>query len=150
MYRLSAVLMTSALTAVAANAQPAPSGERSGTVVLAGAMADVDLVALSVMVAAATPDADFLLDSPRAETIVRQFLDRRRPDRVIPVGTFPKDHDAGRRWGVTDPVARSVEADPLAYAWSLFPRADRVVVAPRTPVADLLQAACLAGTIRAP
>jgi hypothetical protein len=147
MYRLGTVLLIGGLSACPADAQPA---ERSGTVVLAGAMPDPDLIALSVMTAAAMPDADFLLDSPRAETVVRQFLDRRRPEHMIPVGMFAKDHDPGRRWGVSDPVVRPTEIDPLKYAWSLFPKAERVVVAPRTPISELLQAACLAGTFRAP
>jgi hypothetical protein len=130
---------------------PAAAPEaRAGSVVLAGAMPEPDLVALGVMTAAAMPDADFLLDSDRAESVVKPFLDRLRPATVTPVGSFPKDHDASRRWGVADPVARPAEADPVAYAWSLFPKAERAVVAPRAPPAELLQAACLAGTLRVP
>ena len=134
----------------AADGPPAALGNRSGTVVLSGGMSDPDLIALSVMTAAATPDADFLLDTPRAETTVRQFLDRLRPERVVPVGSFSNDHDPGRRGGVADPVARPAMADSLAYAWSLYPKADRAVVAPRTPSAELLQAACLAGSLKVP
>src|SRR5205809_420979 len=65
-------------------AQPpaAPAPARAGAVVLAGGMPEPDLVALSVATAAALPDADFLLDTPRAETTVRQFLDRLRPATV--------------------------------------------------------------------
>lgn len=124
--------------------------ERSGAVVIAGNMPEPELVALGVMTATATPDADFLLDTPRAETTVRQFLGRRVPATVIPVGSFPKDHDPGNRWGVGDPVVKAVEPDPVAYAWSLFPKAERAVVAPRAPHDQLLQTACLAGTLKAP
>lgn len=124
--------------------------DRGGTVIIAGRMPDPDLVALSVMTAAATPDADFLLDTHRAETTIRPFFDRSRPEKVIPVGAFPEDHDPAKRWGVTNPVAHPPEADPVAYAWSLFPKADRVVVAPRKPHAELLQAARLAGTLKVP
>ena len=133
-----------------AETRAAPPAVRSGTVVVAGAMADADLLALAVMTAVAIPDADFLLDTPRAETTVRQFLDRLGPERVQPVGVFPEDHDPARRWGVGDPITRPVAADPVAYAWSLFPKAERVVVAPRTPADQLLQAACLAGASHAP
>lgn len=124
--------------------------DRTGTVVLAGRMPDPDLITLSVMAAAATPDADLLLDTTRSESTVRQFLDRLQPGQVVPVGAFPKDHDPARRWGVRGPIARPIQSDPVAYAWSLFPKAGRVVVAPRTPPEQLLQAACLAGTMSAP
>ncbi len=129
--------------------QPATTA-RVGTVILAGGMSEPDLIALSVAAAAAQPDADFVIDSNRAEAIVKPFLDRLKPATVTPVGTFPKDHDPARRWGITAPTAKPVEADPVAFAWSLFPKAERVVVAPRLPNAELLQAACLAGTLKAP
>src|SRR5262249_27116557 len=102
-----------------------------GTVVIAGAMPEPDLIALGVATAAAVPDADFLLDTPRAKAIVRQFLDRLRPEKVVPVGAFPRGHDAWQRWGVIDQVVQPTAADPVAYAWSLFPKAERAVVAPR-------------------
>jgi hypothetical protein len=126
-----------------------PPPERSGTVVLAGAMPEPDLIALSVATAAALPDADFLLDSPRAEAVVKPFLDRLRPATVMPVGTFPKDHDPGIRWGAAGANA-AAKPDPVEYAWGLFPKAERAVVAPRAPAAELLQAASLAGTLRVP
>jgi hypothetical protein len=113
-------------------------------------MAEPDLVALSVMTAAAMPEVDFLLDSDRAEVVVKPFLARLQPATVIPVGAFPKDHDSARRWGVTNPVTSPAKTDPVEYAWSLYPKAERAMVAPRTPMPDLLQAACLAGTLRVP
>jgi hypothetical protein len=134
----------------AAPPPPAAQPPRAGAVVLAGAMPEPDLVALSVATAAALPDADFLLDTPRAETTVKQFLDRLRPAAVTPVGGFAKDHDPARRWGVAEPVVSPAKADPVEFAWSLYPKADRAVVAPRAPAPELLQAACLAGTLKVP
>ncbi|WP_439621047.1 hypothetical protein [Gemmata sp.] len=127
-----------------------PVPPRGGTVVLAGEMPEPDLIALGVAVAAAQPDADFLLDTPRAGAIVKPFLDRLKPAAVIPVGAFPKGHDAAKRWGVADPVLKPTEADPVAFAWSLFPKAERAVVAPRAPTAELLHAASLAGALKVP
>ncbi len=135
-------------TPSAAPAAP-PAPDRAGAVVIAGAMPEADLIALSVAAAGATADADFLLDSPRAEVVVRPFLDRLRPAAVTPVGAFPKDHDAGRRWGAAD-VTAAAKPDPVAFAWGLYPKGDRAVVAPATPAPELLQAACLAGTLRVP
>jgi hypothetical protein len=131
-------------------AQPSAAPSRAGAVVLAGGMPEPDLVALSVATAGALPDADFLLDSPRAETVVKQFLERLRPSTVTPVGAFANDHDPARRWGVTEPVLSSAKGDPIEFAWSLYPKAERAVAAPRTNAPELLQAACLAGTLKVP
>ncbi len=128
-------------------AQPAAPPARAGTVVLAGAMPEPDLIALGVMTAGAQPDADFLLDSGRAEAVVKPFLDRLNPAAVVPVGAFPAGHDSMKRWGV---AAQAAAADPVAFAWALYPKAERAVVAPRSPPAELLQAACLAGALRVP
>lgn len=157
-YTCLLILLAGGMTAVtlipldrAAETRAAPpSADPARVVVLAGAMPDADMTALAVMTAAATPDADFLLDTPRAGEVVRPFLERLNPGRVVPVGTFPKDHDPTARWGVRAPVVLDAAADPVAYAWSLYPKAARVVVAPRTPADQFLQAACLAGATRAP
>ncbi|MBP3955782.1 hypothetical protein J8F10_10855 [Gemmata sp. G18] len=128
----------------------APEPARAGAVVLVGTVPDPDLVALGVMVAAAQPDTDFLLDSGRTESIVKPYFDRLRPAAVTPVGTFPEGLVAAKRWGVAEPVVRPTVADPVAFAWALYPKAERAVVAPRTPAPELLQAACLAGALRVP
>jgi len=145
------ILILTTTVSVAPGQPPiANSPARVGTVILAGGMPEPELIALSVAAGTAQPDADFVLDSTRAETIIKPFLDRLKPATVIPVGSFPKNHDASRRWGISDPVARPIEADPVAFAWSLFPKAERVVVSPRIPSGELLQAACLAGSLKAP
>jgi hypothetical protein len=130
-------------------AQPAAPA-RAGAVVLAGAMPEPNLVALSVMCAGAQPDADFLLDGERADVIVKPFLDRLRPASVTPVGDFEKGQDSTRRWGVAAPVLSDARPDAVEFAWSLYPKAEVAVVAPRAPAPELLQAACLAGTLKAP
>jgi hypothetical protein len=126
-------------------APPAPS-----TVVMAGGMSNPDLIALSVAVAAALPDADFLMDSPRAETTTRPLFARCKPDRIIPVGAFPADRDMAKYWGDGKAAVQPNEADPAKFARSLFPKAERIVVAPSEPHGQLLQAACLAGTLKVP
>src|SRR5438552_17683736 len=88
-----ALLLVAGFAALAPARQPTsagaaqPASGRAGTVVLAGAMPEPDLIALSVMSAGAQPDADFLLDTPRAEAVVKPFLDRLRPAAVAPVGS---------------------------------------------------------------
>ena len=107
-----------------------PTAQQGRTVVLASGLSDPDLIALSVNTATGMPDADFLMDTPRAETTLQPFLNRNKPAKVIRVG--PKDQDA------------------VAFAWSLLPKAERIVVAPRSPSDQLMQAACLAGALRSP
>lgn len=143
------VLVTGVAVGLAPAQQPAQPSVRTGTIILAGGMSEPDMIALSVA-AASQGDTDFLLDSPRAETILKQFFDRARPASVIPVGAFPKDHDASKRWGIGDPIVKAAQADPVAFAWSLYPKATTAVIAPQAPTAELLQAACLAGSLRAP
>jgi hypothetical protein len=71
---------------------------------------------------------------------------------VIPVGTYPEGTaELGRRLGVTTAPALTWRRGPPAALWrALFPRAARVVVCPSEPNGLLLQAACLAGALRAP
>ena len=120
------------------------------TIVIAGSMSNADLVALSVMTASALPDADFLLDSQRADITTKPLFDRSKPGKIIPVGAFPKGHDTAKLWGDVKAIVRPTEVDPATFARSLFPKASRVIVAPSEPHGQLLQAACLAGTLKVP
>ena len=126
---------------------PAPAG---GSVIIAGGLSDTDLVAVSVAAAAAEPATVFLVNSVHEESPVRAFLERARPTRLVPVGIFRGYQGASERWGVDPSAARPAEADTRAFVRSLFPRATRVVVCPKAPAGELLQAACLAGTMGAP
>ena len=88
-YRPGALLVLGGLAALATirpdsppEVRAAPPAERSGTVVLAGGLSDPEVIALSVMTAAATPEVDFLIDSPKADiTVALLLIDRLRPDR---------------------------------------------------------------------
>jgi len=127
------------------NAAPPPA-----TVVMAGAMTDADLVALSVAVAAALPNADFLIDSPRAEITTKPLFARMKPEKIAPIGTFPADRDLTKKWGAVAAALQPNEADPVKFTHSLFPTPQRIVVVPSEPHGQLLQAACLAGTLKIP
>jgi hypothetical protein len=114
--------------------KPAPPS----IVILAGGLSDPELVALSVAAASTMPDVDFLIDSPRAALTTKPHLERVKPEKIISVGKFTPGHGA------------AAEADPTQFVRGLFPKAERVVVAPSEPHGQLLQAACLAGSLKAP
>ncbi|HEY3789428.1 MAG TPA: hypothetical protein VGL71_11265, partial [Urbifossiella sp.] len=122
----------------------------SPTVVVAGGMSEAELIAVSVAVAAAMPEADFLLDSPRADITTKPLFERSKPAKIIPVGTFPKDRDMAKMWGDVKSVVQPVETDPVKFIWSLYPKTSSVVLVPREPAGQLLQAACLAGSLKLP
>ncbi len=117
-------------------------------VIIAGGMSDAELVALSVAVASAQPDADFLLDSVRADITTKPLFDRSKPGKIIPVGTFPQDRDTLKLWGDVEALLQPNENDSANFVKSLFPKATRIVVVPSEPHGQLLQAACLAGTLK--
>lgn len=118
------------------------------TVYLAGELPESDLIALSVATAAGDPDAVLLLDSAFAEATIKPFLKKLKPGRIVPVGAFPEDHEAERRWGVKASPASSKAIGDLIRA--LCPKAGRIVAAPPESPGALLQAACLAGTLKCP
>lgn len=116
-------------------------------------MPNPDLMALTVAAAAFAPDTTFLLDTPKARTSVRIYLDVVRPATVHLVGRFPPLVDPVRRWGSGPPVIdpAKVHRDPVAFAWSLVPdRVGKAVVCAADPGDELFRAAALAGAIRAP
>jgi hypothetical protein len=126
-------------------AEPVKSARKAGerVVFLAGNVAGDELTVLAASVAAGHHQAVLLLDSPRATSNIKTFLEAYQPDRVIPVGSFPQGVAAmERRLGTTLATPRD---------WrQLVPRAERVVVCPPRPRGLWLQAACLAGTLKAP
>src|SRR5207248_1350650 len=75
-----------------------------------------------------------------------------RPARVVPVGAFPGGTSAlEQRLGLgTAPVVAWTRGPPLDLWRSLYRQAETVVVCPAAPRGQLLQAACLAGVLRAP
>jgi len=119
--------------------------------VVGGDVAETDLIAITAGLTAAGHPGVFLLDSPRAETLIKPFFTRFRPERIVAVGTFPGGiNDVERRWGVAAGIVSGVDGDAAAYARSLVQTAERVVVCPESPPGQLLQAACLAGSLPAP
>ncbi len=116
---------------------------RERVVILAGNVAGDDLIFLAAATAAMHPQPVLLLDSPKAAANLKTFLTEYQPDRVVPVGAFPQGLTATeRRLGAKLAAPRD---------WrSLVAKAERVVVCPPRPRGLLLQAACLAGTLKAP
>jgi hypothetical protein len=119
-------------------------------VYLARDLPDEALVTLSAT--AAARGSLLLLDSARSAPYVQAFLGAFRPTRVVPVGTFPGGTSGlERRLDLrTAPVMAWPGGPPLDLWRSLYPRAEAVVVCPAAPRGQLLQAACLAGALRAP
>ncbi|HXG13214.1 MAG TPA: C25 family cysteine peptidase [Gemmataceae bacterium] len=130
-------------------APPMP-GER--TVLLGGDLSPEDRVVFTSAVAASGHPGVLLLDSPRASASIRAFLKALQPEQVIPVGSFPDGlDDLERRLEVKmAPVVRWERGPPRELWQMLLPRAESVVICPAEPRGLLLQAACLAGAVRAP
>jgi hypothetical protein len=148
---LSGLMLTVAAVIAAEPARAAPMPPER-TVYLARDLPDEHLIVLGASLAAWRPDSILLLDSSRASRYIESFLTAYKPAQVIPIGPdLPARAELERRFEV--PVAPAVEwthGPPLALWQSLFSRTNDVVVCPAQPRATLLQAACLAGALRAP
>jgi hypothetical protein len=127
----------------------APPEER--VVYLARDLPDENLIVLGAALAAWRHDSVLLLDSAKAAPYLKAFLTAYKPTKVIPVGAPSAENDLESRLGFT-PAPSIVwgHGAPLALWRSLFSRADDVVVCPAHPRGSLLEAACLAGALRAP
>lgn len=131
-------------------AKPQVSTER--TVFLLGELAEEDLIAFTSGLAAAGHQGVLLLDTPPHSKNTEAFLTNYGPDKIVPLGKF-----AGGQAAVETRLGRRVQA-PIECkhgltpaVWKLlFPQAERVVVCPAEPRRQLLQAACLAGALKAP
>jgi hypothetical protein len=121
-------------------------------VFLGGHLADEQVVTFTTAIHASGHPGVVLLDSAKSGTPARNFLAAYRPERVIPVGSFPEGiTDLEKRLNVTPAPAIPWKGGPPEELWKvLFPKARRVVVCPDKPRRLLLQAACLAGVLRAP
>src|SRR5436190_21801983 len=121
-------------------------------VFLAGNLSAEDLVALTANVAAASEQGTVLLDFPGNRRYLKDFLAADRPSELFLVGSFSEEAgELERALGVKPSAVESWSEPVPAALWKrLFPRAERVVVCAAQPRRLLLQAACLAGTMRAP
>jgi hypothetical protein len=130
-----------------AQSQPA-----RGTVYLGAGLTPEQVTVLSATIAAGDPTGILLLDGPTATAANDAFLAALNPPAIVPVGSFPEDAaKVGDRLGecARRPLAWTGGA-PRELWHRLFPRAEAVVVCPAEPRRLLLQAACLAGALKAP
>ncbi|HEY7427707.1 MAG TPA: C25 family cysteine peptidase [Gemmataceae bacterium] len=134
------------------HAQQAAPPPTERVVYLARDLPDEDLIVLGSTLAAWREDSVLLLDSSKASPYLKTFLTAYKPARVIPVGGSPDSpDDLEHRLGVKTSAPMAWTRGPPVALWrSLFKRADDVVVCPAHPRGALLQAACLAGALRAP
>src|SRR5438552_3144620 len=129
------------------------AAEPARVVYLAGELSsEEDMIMLTAAIAAADPSGVLLLDSPKARPHLKAFLNEFRPERVIPIGSFPNGiPDLEQRLGIgTAPLVEWKPGQPAALWKAILNRAARVVVCPASPRSRLLQAARLAGGYRAP
>jgi hypothetical protein len=119
-------------------------------VLLAGHLSPSSLLQFTAA-AAGRPNAVLLLETEKTGDANKRFLDAYRADKLVLVGSFSES---------TAEIERRLDLKAALLPWSrrpsrdewiaLFPRAETVVVSPAEPRDQLLQAACLAGTLRAP
>jgi hypothetical protein len=121
-------------------------------VFLGGNLPDENLIAFTSGVAASGHPGVVLFDSAKSNAYTKDFLANFQPERVLPVGSFPEGvAELERRLDRTVAPALAWKRGPPDALWQvLFPKARRVVVCPAQPRRLLLQAACLAGAVRAP
>jgi len=121
-------------------------------VFLASKLSPEHLITLSANVTASSAKAVVLVDDPSTRQYLKAFLRVYRPSAIIPVGAFPDGTSAIER-GLDMTTADYVDwqSGPPEALWKmLFRRAERVVVCATQSRRLFLQAACLAGALRAP
>jgi hypothetical protein len=145
-------LMVLALLACWLAPQPVSAAPPARVVYLVGELSEEDLLTLTSAVAVGDPAPVILFDTPGCRNYLKGFLTAFRPERVVPVGTFTDDaEEREQRLGIELAPALTWKAGPPGPLLdALFPQAERVVVCPSRPRAQLLQAACLAGAAGAP
>lgn len=145
-----AALAFGLLGETASRERPAPRTPAK-VVYVAGAMPETALLALHAAAEAHAADC-FLLDSVRASAYLRAHLAGSAVQHVVPLGSFAESRNGlERRLDASAAPPKLVDgALPTALWRELFPRAEQVVLCPAAPRAQLLQAACLAGTLHAP
>jgi hypothetical protein len=114
------------------------------TVFFAGKMSEEEVVQLSAALAASGHPGILLFDAAPSVTYTRDFLERSEAKRLIAVGQVG---NLATKYGL--PVAAEF-ASVRALQGALFTAAPRVVIAPADQPRLMLQAACLAGVLKAP
>lgn len=149
---LSFVILTPVL-ALDRNAHPGWLGRQADRVVfLGGNLTDEQTITFTAALAASGHPGVFLLDSPRSRQYTQAFLREFGPRWVVPVGSFNESRDdlENRFQAECAPIQPWTGGPPDGLWQLLLPRARRLVLAPARPRRILLQAACLAGVLRAP
>lgn len=139
-----------AAAALGGRAQPRPRAER--TVVLARSRTPRLFLTLAAALHAAEHPGVLLLESAEHPDSLRDFVTRFEPTAVIPLGysaTERRELEMRLHVKTTEPLAWDDDWDSPAWQ-ALVPSARAAVVCPPEPYARLLQAAALAGTLRAP
>ena len=149
---LSGFVPTLALLAPVARSTAPVSPPSERLVFLARDPADENLIVLGATLAAWREDSVLLLDSTKASPYLKSFLAAYKPASVIPVGGDADGiADLEQRLNVkTSSPLSGTPGPPLTLWRSLFKQTNDVVVCPVHPRGALLQAACLAGALRAP
>jgi hypothetical protein len=141
---------TSYVSTARGQSAPAKSAER--VVHLAGGLNDEQVITFMATLAASGQPGVVLLDSARTLVANRDFLAAFQPERVMPVGTFPRGkEDLARRLNVqTESIVAWAEGWPTELWKGCFPRAERAVICRTGSRRLLLQAAHLAVCARSP
>ena len=125
------------------------SSER--VVYLAGQLSPESLVTFTCAAARGPADSVVLIDSAKARTSNKAFVDAYRPLKVVVGGTLSDKRAAMELRLDVKTELPGWSQHPSREQWlALFPHAKTVVVCPAKPRGRLLQAACLAGTEKAP
>jgi hypothetical protein len=131
--------------------QDRPESKRIVYLVSSG-FPDESVICLTSNIAACEHASVVLIDSAKLTQQLKQFLSDFHPDRVVAVGTF-KERLADLEQRLEVKISRLVpwtRGPPLELWKELFPSAESMVLCPPEPRHQLLQAACLAGALRAP
>ena len=115
------------------------------TIFLGCELSEAEIIQLSTNLIAAGHSGVFLLDHANGSRPVQQFVNKYKPSVIVAVG---------KPWRATeDPPGEAegnLNAEVGAVTAALFPKSETAVLVPSTPRGQVLQAAFLAGTLKAP
>lgn len=152
MFMCSSVFVLTLTLVVPAVPPPLAPPPRERTVYLARDLSDENLIAVGAALAAWQPESVLLLDSKKASPYLKAFLAAYKPTRVVVLGGSVEElADLEERLAIkASPTDMGAFGHPVRLWGSLFKNTDDVIVCPAHPRGALLQAACLAGALRAP